>query len=376
MRERSVCRRVLTLARLIRELERLPVSLLPESEPFADWLDGIGCHTLAGLRRLPRAGLKRRCGSALPDVVDQAYGEAPDNFVWVQAPLAFAGRLELPERVETVDALLFAGRRLLLQMTGWLVAQHKAVASFTLLLEHERGREAIPATPIEVALAEPAWQPEHLLRLLKERLARVDLAAPVIAVRLDAGEVREMAPVTDSLFQDAAGNPGNSGDAARLVELLGARLGADNVLQFTLSPDHRPEIANAWTPVDPKAAALTPIQPRSRSASRSTLHSLAGKLPPALLPDAMPAAMPGRPFWLLDQPLALLTRGHRPFYGAPLRLVSKPERLEAGWWDDRWITRDYFIAEAADAARYWIFRERVDTRDDGDWRWFLHGLFA
>ncbi len=68
-------------------------------------------------------------------------------------------------------ALLFAARRLLLQMTGWLVARQLAVARFVLLLEHERGRKAIAPTAIEIALAEPAWQEPHLVRLLKERLA-------------------------------------------------------------------------------------------------------------------------------------------------------------------------------------------------------------
>jgi protein ImuB len=86
----------------------------------------------------------------------------------------------------------------------------------------------------------------------------------------------------------------------------------------------------------------------------------------------LPRLQPQRPFWLLQQPLALMLRKHRPFYGSPLRLLSGPERIECGWWDGPPTVRDYFVAEGEEAACYWIYRER----DGDDIRWFLHGLFA
>ena len=36
------------------------------------------------------------------------------------------------------------------------------------------------------------------------------------------------------------------------------------------------------------------------------------------------------------------------------------------------VQRDYFVAEDAAGARYWIYRER----DDEHARWHLHGLYA
>jgi protein ImuB len=79
-----------------------------------------------------------------------------------------------------------------------------------------------------------------------------------------------------------------------------------------------------------------------------------------------------RPFWLLEKPIALLVRDHRPFYGSALKLISGPERIECGWWDDAFAVRDYFVAQGAEAALYWVYRERADEEA----RWFLHGLFA
>ncbi|MFD2274578.1 hypothetical protein ACFS07_35340 [Undibacterium arcticum] len=68
----------------------------------------------------------------------------------------------------------------------------------------------------------------------------------------------------------------------------------------------------------------------------------------------------------------MLLRDHRPFYGSPLKLIRGPERIEAGWWDDGLAVRDYFVAQGAEAACYWVYRER--TQEEACW--YLHGLFA
>jgi protein ImuB len=64
-------------------------------------------------------------------------------------------------------------------------------------------------------------------------------------------------------------------------------------------------------------------------------------------------------------------RDHRPFYTTPLRLIRGPERIEAGWWDDQTVGRDYYVAQGTDASCYWIYLERSQ-----DARWFLHGMYA
>ena len=107
--------------------------------------------------------------------------------------------------------------------------------------------------------------------------------------------------------------------------------------------DYRPELANQWQSSDASGA---------------------------IVQTGMPTA--ARPFWLLEQPLPLVVRQHRPFYGSPLRLLSGPERIEAGWWDGALALRDYFVAQGEEGACYWVYRER----DAGSARWFLHGLFG
>ncbi len=349
---RAIAGRPLRMTSLARRLDRLPVTLAPPARPFADWFEGLGCRTLGELQRLPRPGLQRRCGRALLDLLDAAYGLAPELHEWIEAPEAFHARLELFDRIDDAELLLEGGRRLLLQLVGWLVARQLAVERIVLKLEHERGRIARPPTCVEVALAEPAWRDEHLVRLLKERLAKLALDAPVIGLALEAQQVQPMAPVSDSLFPEPGGS---EEDRVRMLELLIARLGPDNVLQAVPSADYRPEQANVWVPV--------------QSQSQTRIRDKAGNA--QLPPDGM--TLP-RPTWLLAKPIALLMREHRPFYGSPLRMASNPERIEAGWWNGP-ETRDYFIAEGRDHTLYWVYRERIGA-DDAEPRWFLHGLFG
>jgi protein ImuB len=337
-------RRVLQLASLERVLLPVPMLAVPEIRPFADWFTGLGCETIADVRRLPRAGLQRRCGEHLLDSLDRAFGSAPELFDWIELPPTFAARIELPDRLEHADGAVFAAHRLIVQLCGWLCAKQLSVTAIRLCIEHERGRQALPPTLIDIALGEPTWREDHLLRLVKERLHRVELAAPAIALRLEASKVDSAAPDTDSLFPEPGGSPE---DHARLIELLIARLGDENVLRPAPSADHRPEVANRWVPVSQAANKIT-------------------------LPDSLP-----RPTWMLATPVRLLMRQHRPFYSSPLRIMSPAERIEAGWFDGELITRDYFVAQADDRSCYWIYRERISSRDaEEEPRWFLHGLFG
>ncbi|MEK7946675.1 DNA polymerase Y family protein [Pigmentiphaga sp. YJ18] len=334
-------RRVLRLDRLLRRIAPLPCLLLPPARPHQAWLDGIGCRTLAALMRLPRAGLQKRCGHALPHMLAQARGQAPELFDWIRAPLRFSARLEPIARLEHTAAVLIVARRLVQQLAGWLGATHTAASAIDLLLEHERGRHARPPTRLTVALAQPGWQADHLLRLLKEHLERLTLEAPAIAVALHADQLVSRAAPSEALFTDPGGTPA---DHDRLVELLTARLGADRVLAARPRADHRPEAANGWQP--------------ALSASRTGPQDMAFEAE--------------RPLWLLAQPIALVLRGNRPYYGTPLRLLRGPERLESGWWDGAPISRDYFVAESENGIRYWLYLDQALDEP----RWYLHGLYA
>jgi len=332
-------------------LDELPLQVLQSAQPHLETLSGIGCRTLGQLRRLPRAGLARRFGKEVLRELDRAYGDETEAHQWFEAPIAFDVRLELPARVESTEALLFAARRLILQLSGWLAARHAAVASITLFLHHESTRQRDHrSTPLTIVLGMPSRDIDHLTLLLRERLAQLDLIAPVIEIELKANQIAEQAAPNTELFPAPASDAENTG---RLIERLQSRLGNDAVRQLSICADHRPEKSTATT-------AISGIHNtrRNNRQDRQLAHSAGA-----------------RPTWLLQKPMALITRQHKPFYQSPLTLLIGPERIESGWWDDGLATRDYFIAQNDRHLLLWIFRLRMmnDTTGSG---WFLHGFFA
>lgn len=334
---------------MVRRLDRLPTIAIPSARPYAEWFQGLGCETIAELRRLPRPGLQRRCGRALLDVIDCALGTAPELFEWVEPPDRFHASIELFDRLENADLLLAGAQRLVVQLIGWLTSKHLAVETVVLSLGHERGRTARPPSQVQVTLAEPVWQADHIIRLLKEKLGKVELVAPVISLALEAMQVHPMAPPSEELFITPGGT---EKDQVRVLELLTARLGPESVLRSRPVADYRPEVANAWAPAQEQVKVG---------------HD--EHLPPGV-------ASLLRPTWLLAKPIPLLLRANRPFYKSPLRIVAGPERVEAAWWDDG-ATRDYFVAQGDDSSLYWIFRERIGGTGEGEeLRYYLHGLFG
>jgi protein ImuB len=317
-------------------LEALPVAVIGLAPEALELLANIGIRTVGGLLRLPREGIARRfaqrsaqcSGQGLLGQIDQACGKAPETREFFVPPARFTARLGLPAPVAQAEHALFAARRLLAQMEGFLAARHAGVRSFSLHLLHD----ALPATEVKVGLAACGRGAEHFARLLRERLARITLCAAVEAIRIEAGNVEVLPGENRNFF----GDPHAGGEEwLRLLERLQARLGSEAVHGLRTHPDHRPE--RAWVPVFP-GREFFPKEEKPNGP---------------------------RPLWLLDPPRRLAE--------GEFALLAGPERIESGWWDGAEARRDYFIARTGESSLAWIYRERGAESVEN---WFLHGLFA
>lgn len=341
---------------LNRLLDEVPVWLPGPAREHWEALQGMGLRVLSDLRGLPRSGLARRFGEPLLDAIDRARGTRPDPRCWVGLPDSFDSRLELFARADTTEQVLHGAALLLARLTAWASAQHALVGRFTLKMQHEPRHRHDAATPadtcLEIALAEPSRDIAHLLVLLRERLARLQLAAPTLELRLVCDETVRRAPPNSELFPTAKSEREG---LVRLIERLQARLGPERVQRLVPVQDHRPECATAAVAVE---AAALPRKPAGSS-------------------GAAPAG-PLRPVWLLPEPEPLPERQLRPLLdGQPLQLLCGPERIESGWWDAGLAERDYFIAQAGDGALVWIFRARLPMSAAAQGPgWFLQGRFG
>jgi protein ImuB len=337
---------------LEQALDPLPLGSLSAAALHQPLLARMGCRCLSDLRRLPREGMARRFGADLLAAVDQAYGLRPAAFAWLAMPEVFASRLELPGRVESAAALMFAARRLLLQMCGWLAARQAGTRRFVLSWQHDFHRaESTGAGELEVRTAEITRDAGHLARLLDELLARVRLEAPVGEIALSCGEAEPLVLANRPLLP-GADESGEGESLAQLLERLSARLGAGQVLRPMLRQDHRSQCKQAWYP----ATQEKPPEPR--------------------WPEPEASRWP-EPSWLLSEPRPLAVRRERPCYRGPLELLSGPHRIESGWWDTSQPpepARDYFVAFNQRAGLLWVYRQ---NRDEGSASgWFLQGIFG
>ena len=324
-----------TLRELSRRLHPLPVDVLECDARTLARLEAVGVRTLGEVLSLPSAGLAKRFGQGLCAELERALGTRADPREFFSPPEKFHAELELPAEVQEAEALVFALRRLILQLGGYLAARDGGVQRLRIGLLHKDSR-----TDVEIGLVRPGSDTDHFGMLAREKLSALKLKEPVRKIELSADEIFGMAPETPDMLDDRLKS---AGDWHGLIERLRARLGNHAVSGIATGAAHRPEAA--WRVTEP------------------------GEKSPTL-------EFGTRPLWLLPQPRRLdaksTTPGSSPQYYGSLALLAGPERIESGWWDGRDACRDYFIARDTAESLLWIYRERDPAKD----HWYLHGIFG
>jgi protein ImuB len=328
---------VIEAATIEHALGALPVDLLAHAREVLPTLMGLGVQSIGELVALPRDGVARRFGQPLLDEIDRALGRLPDARPPFIAPERYEGQLELPAPVEEAEALLFGVRRLIAELCGFLQGRGAGVTRLRCDLIHE------DEAPTAIVLGlRSTRQVEHIMTVLRERLARETLPDRVEAIRLESEEIAPLSGKDGDFFASDK----NEEAGTQLIERLRARLGESAVRALALHADHRPELAGALTTA---IAEIAPLGGRQQ-----TPVEFAAK-----------ESLPVRPLWLLPEPYALAAGPA----GAALELESGPERVESGWWDGHDVGRDYFVGRNERGEALWLYRDRGGL-------WFVHGVFA
>lgn len=303
-------------------LRRVPLAQSRLPDDATALFASMGLRRLGDVIDLPRAGLARRCGEDFVESLDRLLGNIPDPLPRYRPPDRFEAKFEFDAEIRSLESLQFPLRRLIADLCVFLAARDGGVDAIELLFEHE---ECAP-TSITLRSPTPERDAAQWFGMLRLRLERLMLPAPVSAVCLLARELPAFVPVARSLF-DAASTA--SLTWPQLVARLQARLGDGAVKTYFPAADHRPE------------------------AAYTTDESVASRI------------LTGpRPLWLLSRPIPL--RDHAP------RILAGPERIESGWWDGRKAQRDYYVLETSVGQMAWAFRPVGAV----DGPWLLHGWFA
>jgi protein ImuB len=342
----------LALDELEARLAQLPLFLLDWPERTLARLADLGVLRVGDALALPAEGLARRFGPEIADSLARLTGRVADPRVPYVPPERFRARLELPAEAEGVEALAFPLRRMLAELEGALAARGAGVQRLVLALEHSRQAR----TRLALDFASPEREADFILAIAREKLARLALAAPTVALELRADALLPRAPRESSWLP---GEREQALDRERLLERLAARLGRERVFAIALADDHRPE--RDW-----KRGQTTISKVRNTSARNGSVRernvSRFGNC--GLSPVS-------RPLFLLKRPLRLVVQEGVPSLQGMLEMQAGPERIEAGWWDGDEVRRDYYVAANARGETFWIFREHRDPAG-----WYLHGVFA
>jgi len=310
----------------------LPLACLTRDGHVRALIRHIGLGSLGEVLALPRPELARRAGPDLTGLLDRLLGQAADPRVQWRPPQHFEQTIELLGEIVQATALVFPARRLMVALCGFLRGLGGGVQRLQWGLRHRDHAD----TGFDQGLLEPSRDPEHMLEVFRERIERLQLPAPVVAIGLRADDWQAFTERRLSLFDDT------SLQDPALLDRLGNRLGERRVRGLRCQADHRPE--RAWRLCEPGEAGEGVMPPRQQGLTQ--------------------------PPWLLPRPRPLQVTHGVPQYSGPLRLEGLPQRIESGWWDGFDITRDYFVAHSPAGERLWVFRDR---RGGG---WYLHGLFT
>lgn len=285
-------------------------------------LNRVGIRDVAGLLALPLKDVAKRFDIELVTYLGRLTGEFQHPINFFHPCEHFHRYLELSYDIVNSETLSHPLRHILLALEQFLKVRDQLTEKLKITF-HQRDHDDLA---MEVGAAEGEYLCKRWLMLSELKLESIKLTGPVYAISLSTGVTRVRIPQENDLFLGKRGMLSN----LQLVAMLQAKLGDCAVSGLTFINDFRPEHANQYTQTA-HSAELAEMQ----------LHAY-------------------RPSFILKQPQPLKEK---------VTILSGPERLNTGWWDNNEVQRDYFIARSQQGQWYWVYRT-------ADTRWFLHGLFS
>lgn len=318
-------------------LGRLSVQAMPLTADRRRQLHNTGLRKLRDVWRLPTHALGLRFGLDFVRQLERCLGKVANPLqTWQNVPV-FSATREFDYPVEAAVMLLHSVEEMLGGLCHFLRQHELAATHLELTLQHERQE----STLLSLDLRQPTRHEAHLLLLLETRINSLLLPAPVTTMQLEVKHFAPFVASNDALQGVAPAHAASLGNIIPLLEQLQARLGSAAVRSIFCMEDHCPEHAGQ----DRMFSGTMPSRP-------------------------VQTPLPGRPCWLLPEPLALTQSEGRLYYRSSLSLLSGPERIETRWWTGQDVRRDYYVACNRQGMRLWIFHERRGER-----QWFLHGIF-
>ena len=298
-------------------LRSLPLESLEPSHELLDILHNWGIRTLGELVRLPREDIGVRLGLEGLALWDRATGRSTKVLHHLHPPETFREAIDLDQRLETLEPLLFILRRSLEHLTLRVEAVYRLVAEIRLQLLLDNGDTLerslqIPAPTRDITV---------LFRVLTQYLETVQTTAPVVGFVLEVFASNPGKHQFD-LFQSGLKDPNRFFNTlARLAALVGNnRVGIPEKIAT-----HRPDSVRMQLPAfDWMDKTSTKIKPP--------------RVGPALRRYRPP--IPAMVELISGQPVRIQS----PSVNGKINKLSGPWHSSGDWWDThRWEIQEWDI---------------------------------
>ncbi len=374
---------------LLDALGQLPVAALRLSDEVVDGLASFGLDRIYPLSVIESVKITRRFGVEPVRRLQQALGQIAEPINPLRPLPPREARRAFAEPISTATDIRAAVDGLLDDLCLELSRSGEGARRLHLVCHRVDGDRRT----LTIGTSRPLRRRKALMGLFAEKLDRVEPGFGIDEIVLAADVVEtideqqaEWGLGTGLMSAGAGLKPAGRGsvptgrhrttheeELADLLDRLGNRFGFGRI--------GRPVPRESWLP-ERAARREGALEGGSAPRGRSAVHSgSAGNWPKdrrrplRLLSPPEPVEVdhrePGRP------PLGFRYRGRL----HQVRAVEGPERVECEWWREEAPCRDYYLVEAEDGRRYWLYREghrgRGGARGPGEMpRWFLHGVFG
>jgi len=284
-------------------------------------LNRVGIKQVADLARQPLSDIAKRFDIQLVTYLGRLLGDLHHSIHFYHPETRFNRQLELLYEVTNSERLSAPIKQLLLALETFLQLREQVTDTLKIALQQREH----PVLEVELHSAGGEYRASKWQLLLSLKLEKVKLASPVLAISLTTGETQPRQHHSDDFFEGSK----RTIEHQQLLAILETRLGKQSVNYLQIKEDFRPEYINSLQ------------QDVSDIVSSTQL-------------------LANRPLFLFTPAQPLTEK---------VKLISGPERIHTGWWDDNPVIRDYFVACSDSGRWYWIFRTP-------DQHWYLHGVFS
>lgn len=314
-------------------LAPLPIRAMPLPPDRIAFLLRVGVLTIGDLVKLPKAEVNARLGTRGSTALAVASGIDPTPLVPFAPPPVLEEEVLFEDGVHTVEPLLFVLRGASARLSARLEARGEACTRLDVELPYdasiarrtlaERGEPITPENLREhfhVDLPAPLYSAADLFRVVRTRLERTSLIAPVCAIKISISEIARARKTQLDFARDAHADP-NSLPA--LLAELSAEIGPECVGTLARCDSLRPEGKSALIPV-------------------KNVDSPAGEMRAVARDPLCPSRLLHTPISLGRAGSAVVAVTGQLYVIERRRFLARLDDVE--WWSDKPCSRDYFRA--------------------------------